>query len=106
MVTAAPGACAVCASPASVTEWRPLDDWLAVEGCPCNDFFISKWLWAGGSGACGSWTVRNSARAFRLGGRTDARPGCPPRTVRAGASSSPDIGNRYSETPRGTLPGP
>ena len=47
MVTAAPGACAVCASPASVTEWRPLDDWLAVEGCPCNDFFISKWLWAG-----------------------------------------------------------
>ena len=47
MVTAAPGACAVCASPASVTEWRPLDDRLAVEGCPCNDFFISKWLWAG-----------------------------------------------------------
>ena len=43
----ASGACAVCASPANITEWRPLDDWLAVEGCPCSDFFISKWLWAG-----------------------------------------------------------
>jgi hypothetical protein len=47
MVSAAPGSCAVCASPATITDWRPLEDWLAVEGCSCNGFFISKWLWAG-----------------------------------------------------------
>jgi len=47
MVTAATETCAVCASPATITDWRPLEDWLSVEGCPCNGFFIRKWLWAG-----------------------------------------------------------
>jgi hypothetical protein len=47
MVTAAPESCAVCASPATITDWRPFEDWLAVQGCPCNGFFITKWLWAG-----------------------------------------------------------
>jgi hypothetical protein len=47
MVTPAPESCAVCASPATITDWRPFEDWLAVEGCPCNGFFIRRWLWAG-----------------------------------------------------------
>jgi hypothetical protein len=47
MVTAATASCAICASPATITDWWPLEDWLAVEGCPCNGFFIRKWLWAG-----------------------------------------------------------
>jgi hypothetical protein len=31
--------CAVCQ--------KPVEDWLAVEGCSCNGFFMSKSLWAG-----------------------------------------------------------
>jgi hypothetical protein len=41
MVTAPPELCAVCASPATITDWRPFEDWLAVEGCLCNGFFMS-----------------------------------------------------------------
>jgi hypothetical protein len=47
MVTAATASCTICASPATITDWRPLEDWLVVEGCLCNGFFIRKWLWAG-----------------------------------------------------------
>jgi hypothetical protein len=45
MARASPGTCAVCNSPTTITE--PREDWLAVDGCACQGFFISRWLWAG-----------------------------------------------------------
>ena len=44
-MTAAAGTCAVCRGPATITE--PRVDWLAIEGCGCQGFFVSKWFWAG-----------------------------------------------------------
>ena len=37
------GACPICKQPATVTDWRPSLDWVAVEGCSCRGFFV----WAG-----------------------------------------------------------
>jgi hypothetical protein len=37
------GACPFCGRRATVTDWRPSVDWLVIEDCPCNGFF----LWAG-----------------------------------------------------------
>ena len=45
MVTAATGACLLCACPATITDWNPIQDWLAVEDCPCNGFFVWAGLW-------------------------------------------------------------
>jgi predicted nucleic acid-binding Zn ribbon protein len=36
-------ACPFCGRAATVTDWRPSVPWLAVEGCPCEGFF----LWTG-----------------------------------------------------------
>jgi hypothetical protein len=107
MVTAPPELCAVCASPVTITDWRPFEDWLAVEGCLCNGFFMRKCCGPDRSGGCRGRTARPSVCAFGPGGRTDARPGCPPRPPRMGASSSPDSGGSSSEIPpRPTNPGP
>jgi hypothetical protein len=45
MVMAALGVCRVCAHPATVVDWMPIEAWVAVEGCPCGGFFIGKTLW-------------------------------------------------------------
>ena len=45
MAPTGPGTCAVCHSPATIDE--PREDWLGVEGCGCQGFFVSRWLWAG-----------------------------------------------------------
>jgi hypothetical protein len=47
MVTAALGLCALCATAATVTDWEPIQAWVAVEGCLCGGFFIWKTLWDG-----------------------------------------------------------
>jgi hypothetical protein len=31
--------CPVCGGPATLTDWRPRLDWMAVEDCPCRGFF-------------------------------------------------------------------
>src|SRR5262245_28430387 len=33
------GRCPICRYPATVTDWRPRVDWIAVEECRCNGFF-------------------------------------------------------------------
>jgi hypothetical protein len=38
------GVCPLCRGPAIVTDWRPGADWIAVENCPCGDFFAGAWL--------------------------------------------------------------
>jgi hypothetical protein len=47
MVTAVLGVCGVCAHSATVVDWTPIQGWVAVEGCSCGGFFISKTLWEG-----------------------------------------------------------
>jgi hypothetical protein len=47
MVTTGPAPCAVCGNSTTVTNWRPMAAWLAVEGCPCGDFFVWAPLWEG-----------------------------------------------------------
>jgi hypothetical protein len=42
METTANRACPVCDYPATVTDWRPVARWLAVEDCPCGGFFLWK----------------------------------------------------------------
>jgi hypothetical protein len=32
--------CPVCEGPATLTDWRPRLDWMAVEDCPCGGFFV------------------------------------------------------------------
>jgi hypothetical protein len=32
--------CPICGQAATITDWRPSVDWLAVEGCACGDCFI------------------------------------------------------------------
>jgi hypothetical protein len=39
--------CPICRQPATITDWRPSVDWLAIEGCSCHGYF----LWAGMDGA-------------------------------------------------------
>jgi hypothetical protein len=46
MVTATPGSCVLCARPAMISDWSPIQEWLAVEGCPCNGFFVRAGLWS------------------------------------------------------------
>jgi hypothetical protein len=33
-------ACPLCAHPATITDWRPGAEWIAVEDCPCAGFFV------------------------------------------------------------------
>jgi hypothetical protein len=35
------GPCPLCGLPASLRDWRPSVDWVVVEGCPCDGFFVS-----------------------------------------------------------------
>ena len=32
--------CPVCAGPATLFDWRPHLDWMTVEDCPCDGFFV------------------------------------------------------------------
>ena len=32
--------CPVCGEPATLTDWRPHLDWMTVEDCACNGFFV------------------------------------------------------------------
>jgi hypothetical protein len=45
MVATATAACLICADSATITDWTPIQAWLAVEGCSCGGFFIGKTLW-------------------------------------------------------------
>jgi hypothetical protein len=47
MVNTEPTLCAICGNATTVTNWRPTAAWLAVEGCPCGDFFVWAPLWEG-----------------------------------------------------------
>jgi hypothetical protein len=38
--TAAPSTCPFCSAPATVTDWRPVSEWMAVEGCACDGYFL------------------------------------------------------------------
>jgi hypothetical protein len=40
MARETPGSCPICNHAASVTDWRPRLDWVAVEDCPCGGFFV------------------------------------------------------------------
>jgi hypothetical protein len=39
-------ACPLCAHPATIVDWRPSVDWIVVEDCPCDGFFIRASLLA------------------------------------------------------------
>lgn len=45
MVTATIRSCALCDSPATITDWTPIHDWLTVEGCSCGGFFVWTGVW-------------------------------------------------------------
>ena len=32
--------CPVCGVTATLTDWRPHIEWMAIEGCPCSGFFV------------------------------------------------------------------
>jgi hypothetical protein len=32
--------CPLCGRPATLRDWRPRVDWIVVEGCPCDGFFL------------------------------------------------------------------
>jgi hypothetical protein len=38
------GACPLCGDPATIVDWRPSVDWVVVEDCPCDGFFIRAGL--------------------------------------------------------------
>jgi hypothetical protein len=38
--TAAPSTCPLCTEPATVTKWRPVSEWMVVEGCSCEGYFM------------------------------------------------------------------
>jgi hypothetical protein len=40
--------CPVCGGPATLTDWRPRLDWMAVEECRCRGFFVWTSLLAEG----------------------------------------------------------
>jgi hypothetical protein len=40
--TTAASVCRLCTAPATVTDWRPISDWIMVDGCSCAGYF----LWA------------------------------------------------------------
>jgi hypothetical protein len=39
--------CPLCREPADVTDWGPVAQWLAVEGCQCGGFLVWTPLWNG-----------------------------------------------------------
>jgi hypothetical protein len=45
MVTTGVSSCLLCTQPGLVTDWSPVQDWLAVEGCRCGGFFAWKGVW-------------------------------------------------------------
>jgi hypothetical protein len=34
------GVCPICGDPATTTDWQPNLDWVVVEGCRCDGFFV------------------------------------------------------------------
>ena len=38
------GACPLCGHAATIVDWRPSVDWVVVEDCPCDGFFIRAGL--------------------------------------------------------------
>jgi hypothetical protein len=38
--TRALSACPLCVHAATITDWRPQADWIVVEDCPCQGFFV------------------------------------------------------------------
>jgi hypothetical protein len=45
MVTTSVSTCLLCAQPGLLTDWSPLQDWLAIEGCRCGGFFAWRGVW-------------------------------------------------------------
>src|SRR5262249_9700687 len=44
-LTSGHGACPLCGHGATVMDWRPNTDWIAVEGCSCLGFFVEVCLY-------------------------------------------------------------
>jgi hypothetical protein len=65
------GPCLVCLTPATITDWTPIREWLTVEGCGCEGFFVSKNLWGSRLVRLRAWERQELAeriRAWRLRG--------------------------------------
>jgi hypothetical protein len=41
------GPCPLCGEPATMIDWRPRMDWVTVEGCRCDGFFVEGRLIGG-----------------------------------------------------------
>src|SRR5262245_261778 len=86
--------CPLCRQPATITDWRPRADWLAIEGCSCGGFFLRAKLLSGGLGSPAErQALAASVRGFRALGHevwlahaNDARGG--PLTIR---TQRPDL---------------
>src|SRR5262245_46144814 len=86
--------CPLCRQPATITDWRPRADWLAIEGCSCGGFFLRAGLLPGGLGSAAErQALAASVRGFRALGHevwlahaNDARGG--PLTIR---TQRPDL---------------
>ena len=96
----ASGLCAVCACPATITDWRPLEDWLAVDGCSCNGFFMSKWLWAGPLRTMRTAKRRELGARIRFWRANGREAWVPSRTVPTGVLSFPESGARSRLAPK------
>ena len=71
MVTTSDGPCLVCLTPASIADWTPIQEWLTVEGCGCEGFFVSRNLWRSRLVRLPAWERQELAeriRAWRLRG--------------------------------------
>jgi hypothetical protein len=58
--------CPLCRQRATVTDWRPRADWLAIEGCSCGGYFLRAGLLSGGLGSPAErLALAVSVRGFR-----------------------------------------
>jgi hypothetical protein len=59
------GPCLVCLAPATIAEWTPIQEWLTVEGCECESFFVSKNLWSSRLVRLPAWERQELAERIR-----------------------------------------
>ena len=75
MVTTSDGPCLVCLTPASIADWTPIQEWLTVEGCGCEGFFVSRNLWRSRLVRLPPGNGRSSRSAFGRGACEGTKPG-------------------------------
>jgi hypothetical protein len=78
---ATPGACPLCGHPVKITDWHPNFDWLAIEDCRCDGFFIRGGLFKFVSVACPSGIGGNSPNVSASVAPWVKRLGVPRRTA-------------------------